>query len=187
MRRSITTCGIALAVLVGPLSAAQLPSRPGDDPGLTVTSLIDRAEMRASRVDVEPGAFRALHSHDDVEYAVWIPIQGQLQLTIGSAAPVSVTPWQTFFLKRGEPHGFKNVGTTPASVVEVFVKPPKTAAARDARDALASVLAGLGPERQVRLVRPQPSGPQPPADQAALEPRHAPIPPIPHGYGSSLR
>lgn len=150
MKRSTLMAAIVAALLAGGSSEAQLRSRPGDEPGLTVTSLIDRAEMRASRVDVEPGAFRSLHTHGDVEYAVWIPVQGDLQFTLGSAAPVRVTLWQTFFIKRGEPHGFKNVGTTPAAVVEVFVKQDKTAATRDELGALARALAGASAPRDHR-------------------------------------
>ena len=75
-----------------------------------------------SRVELQPGATRRAHTHDDVQYHLWIPVEGTLQLTIGSEAPVTATSGQAFFLKRGTSHGFRNAGTTPGAVLEIFVK-----------------------------------------------------------------
>jgi quercetin dioxygenase-like cupin family protein len=122
MRQYVGAFGILLAVLVGRPALAQTPAAGEADPGVRPTRLIDRAEVRVSRVEIQPGATRRVHTHDDVEYHLWIPIEGQLQLTIGSDAPVAAASGQAFFLKRGTPHGFKNVGTTPAAVFEIFVK-----------------------------------------------------------------
>jgi len=58
-------------------------------------------------------------------------IEGTLQITIGSAAPVTAVSGQTFFMKRGTPHGFKNIGTTPGAALEIFVKQPTAAAPRE--------------------------------------------------------
>jgi quercetin dioxygenase-like cupin family protein len=127
MRRNMTAFGMVLAVLVGRPAAAQAPSAGDADPGVRPTRLIDRAEVRVTRVAIQPGATRRVHTHDDVEYHLWIPIEGTLELTIGADAPVSAASGQAFFLKRGTPHGFKNVGTTPAAVLEIFVKKTTTA------------------------------------------------------------
>lgn len=83
---------------------------------------IDRAEVRVTRVELQPGAVRSVHQHDDVRFHLFIPVEGKLELTIGSAKPVEAMPGQAFFMERGTPHGFRNVGSTPAAVMEVFVK-----------------------------------------------------------------
>jgi quercetin dioxygenase-like cupin family protein len=90
--------------------------------------LIDRAEIRVSRVELQAGATRRVHTHDDVEYHVWVPLDGSFQITIGSDAPVTAKPGQAFFFKRGTPHGFKNVGTSAGAVMEIFVKQATAAA-----------------------------------------------------------
>jgi quercetin dioxygenase-like cupin family protein len=63
-----------------------------------------------------------VHVHNDVRYHLFIPVSGQLELTIGSAKPVDAVPGQAYYMEKGTPHGFRNVGSTPAMVMEVFVK-----------------------------------------------------------------
>jgi hypothetical protein len=53
---------------------------------------------------------------------------------------VAAKTYQAFFMKRGTPHGFKNVGTTPGAALEIFVKQTTTAGGGD----LLGVLAELG-------------------------------------------
>ena len=120
--RGYITFGIVLAALVGRGAVAQTPAAGEADPGVRPTRMIDRSEVRVSRVEIQSGATRRAHTHDDVQYHLWIPVEGKLQLTIGSDAPVAAASGQAFFMKRGTPHGFKNVGTTPAAAIEVFVK-----------------------------------------------------------------
>ena len=43
-------------------------------------------------------------------------------------APVAAVPGQAFFMKKGTKHGFRNTGTTPAAVFEIFVKRSTTSA-----------------------------------------------------------
>jgi oxalate decarboxylase/phosphoglucose isomerase-like protein (cupin superfamily) len=81
-------------------------------------------------VELQPGAVRSVHQHDDVRFHLFIPVSGKLELTIGSAKPVEATPGQAYFMEKGTPHGFKNVGSTPAAVMEVFVKESSAAAAQ---------------------------------------------------------
>ena len=148
MRRYIVTFGIVSAMFVGRPAAAQTPvaqtPAAGEaDPGVRPTRLLDRAEVRVTRVEIQAGSTRRVHTHDDVEYHLWIPIEGQLQLTIGSEAPVAAATGQAFFLKRGTPHGFKNVGTTPGAIFEIFIKQTKTAGGQDPLGALAMDMAAL--------------------------------------------
>ena len=143
MRSSFAVASLVLTVLIARPAAAQTPAAGEADPGVRPTRLIDRGEVRVSRVEIQPGAVRRVHQHDDVEYHLWIPIEGQLQITVGSEAPVAAASGQAFFLKRGTPHGFKNVGATSAAVFEIFVKQTKMARGPDpeALRALALALA----------------------------------------------
>lgn len=118
----IPTVLAVFALALSWVSNAGAQARPSPDPGVTPVRQIDRAEVRVTRVELQPGAVRSVHQHDDVRFHLFIPVQGKLELTIGSAKPVEATPGQAFFMERGTPHGFRNVGSTPAAVMEVFVK-----------------------------------------------------------------
>ena len=138
---SLTFTGVmARAVVAQP--AAQAPGEA--DPGVRPFRLIDRDEIRVSRVELQPGAVRKVHVHDDVEYHVWAPVVGSLEITIGQDAPKAAGPGQAFFMKKGTPHGFRNVGTTPAAVFEIFVKKSTTTASSADDPDVALLLAALG-------------------------------------------
>jgi len=131
MRRLAGTLALVGSMFLAPPAVAQTPQAPGEaDPGVRPTRLIDRAEIRVSRVEIQAGATRRVHTHDDVEYHVWVPLEGSFQITIGSDPPVAAKAGQAMFMKRGTPHGFKNVGATAGAVMEIFVK-QSTAAAAD--------------------------------------------------------
>jgi mannose-6-phosphate isomerase-like protein (cupin superfamily) len=128
---------------------AQAPAAPPvtaePDPGVRPTRLLDRAEVRLSRVELQPGAVRRVHAHDDVVYHLWVPITGSLEITIGTDAPVSASSGQAFFMKRGTAHGFRNVGTTPAALFEIFIKQTTTAAGFESEATIRALLAALAP------------------------------------------
>lgn len=126
MRIPTAICVLTLALFCASSASAQ--TRPAPDPGVNPVRQIDRAEVRVTRVELQPGAVRSVHTHDDVRFHLFIPIQGKLELTIGSAKPVEALPGQVFFMEKGTPHGFRNAGTTPAAVMEVFVKDPGASA-----------------------------------------------------------
>ena len=116
---------IAIAASIGWILSVSsvFAQTPGEAaPGVRPVRLIDRDEIRVSRVELQPGAVRAVHAHDDVEYHVWAPVTGTLEITIGTDKPVAAAPGQAFFMKRGTQHGFRNTGTAPAAVFEIFVK-----------------------------------------------------------------
>jgi quercetin dioxygenase-like cupin family protein len=118
-----------LALVFGVLGFPQaLTNGKNANSGVNPIRLLDRKEVRVSRVEIQPGAVRSVHTHDDVRFHLWIPISGKLELTIGSAKPVEAASGQAFFFERGTPHGFKNVGSTPAAIIEVFVKDVPSAA-----------------------------------------------------------
>jgi len=138
----------AAALFIAPPAFAQAPAPGEADPGVRPIRMIDRAEVRASRVEIQAGATRSVHAHDDVIYHLWIPIEGSLQITIGNDAPVSAASGQAFFMKRGTRHGFKNIGTTPGAALEIFIKQTTTAGGIDPLAAIAGELAALMGTRQ---------------------------------------
>ena len=87
--------------------------------------------VRATRVEIKAGAIRAVHQHDDVEFHLFIPLMGTLQLTIGSGQPVDAPVGQAFYIKGGTPHGFRNLGSTPGAAMEIFVTEGASAASLD--------------------------------------------------------
>ncbi|MSR21580.1 MAG: cupin domain-containing protein [Gemmatimonadetes bacterium] len=131
----------ACALLAAAPGAAQTPAPAEADPGVRPTRLIDRAEIRVSRVELGPSAVRAVHAHDDVEYHVWVPLEGRLEITIESGSPTVAEAGQAFFLMRGTSHGFRNLGTAPAAVMEIFVKQSNVGASLDAVQELNEVMA----------------------------------------------
>lgn len=126
---TVAACWLLAGTLVG-----QSP-----DPGVTPVRLMDRPEIRISRVEVLPGSVRSVHTHDDVKFHVWVALSGKLEVTIGSAKPVLAAEGQALFMQKGTPHGFRNVGTAPAAVMEIFVKEGSVAKAD-----MAALLAALG-------------------------------------------
>lgn len=133
---------VGMIATVSGQSAARPGPQPEADPGVRPTRLIDRDEIRVSRIDLQPGATRSVHAHDDVEYHVWTPVEGTFEFTMGSDAPVTAKPGQAFFMKRGTRHGFRNVGKASGAVFEIFVKKTTTAASADPA-ALADMLVAL--------------------------------------------
>jgi quercetin dioxygenase-like cupin family protein len=120
MRTPILAALIITVALLCVLPA--VAQTPGPNPGVTPLRQIDRTEVRVTRVELQPGAVRSVHTHDDVRFHLFIPITGKIELTIGSEKPVETTPGQAYFMQKGTPHGFRNLGSTPAAVMEVFVK-----------------------------------------------------------------
>ena len=141
MRMSAILSAALLVLMCGFQTSAQAPAAGNEpDPGVKPTRLMDRPEVRVTRVEVQPGAVRSVHTHEDVRYHLWIPVSGKLEITIGSAKPVEAASGQAFFMKKGTPHGFRNVGTTPAAVLEIFVKDgASTAELQDLGVALAAL------------------------------------------------
>ena len=124
--------------------AAAAPSTREVDPGVfNTTPVIDRPELRAGRLEIRPGGTRRVHQHDDVQFHLFIPLTGSIQLTVGSQT-VDAVAGQVYFVARGTPHGFKNTSASTATAVEVFIK-PQTAAGGGASygDTLAAALAAV--------------------------------------------
>jgi quercetin dioxygenase-like cupin family protein len=121
MRISATLLALAVILLCISHSGAQAPT-PSPDPGVTPVRQMDRAEVRVTRVELAPRAVRSVHTHDDVQFHLFIPITGRIELAIASDKPVEATPGHAYFMQKGTPHGFRNLESSPAVVMEVFVK-----------------------------------------------------------------
>lgn len=132
-----------MAVIAGLLclpALAQTPAKGKDADkdvaraaqGYTPVRLWERPDVRATRVELKPMAIRAVHQHDDVKFHLFIPLAGTLQLTVGSDKPVDAPVGQAFYIKGGTPHGFRNLGSTPGAVMEIFVKDGASTASLDA-------------------------------------------------------
>ena len=131
MQRRASGIAIVAAVLFASLVRAQAPSpaQAGPpatrevDPGVFNTSpIIDRAELRAGRLEIKPGGTRRVHQHDDVQFHLFIPLTGSVQLNIGTET-INAVAGQVYFINKGTPHGFKNASDSTSTAVEVFVKP----------------------------------------------------------------
>jgi mannose-6-phosphate isomerase-like protein (cupin superfamily) len=175
MHHHIAALAVVVTLAGGDAAVAQTAAVPQvtaeADPGVRLTRLIDRAEVRLSRIELQPGAVRRVHAHDDVVYHLWVPISGSLEITIAGDAPVAATNGQAFFMKRGTSHGFRNVGTTPAALFEIFIKETTTAAAFDPADTARALLAAF----DLPAADGAPAGsPQPRRDESRADAAGAP-------------
>ena len=101
------------------------------EPGITLIRLLDRPEVRVSRLELQPGATRQVHAHDDVSFHLFVVLTGTIQFSMGSEQSEGM-PGKVFFLKKGTKHGFKNSGSVPATALEIFIKNGASVADRDA-------------------------------------------------------
>ena len=133
MRRAVSASLFLVCVLWISSVVAQSPgAKPGplvlnpiaatSGSGVSNVALLDRPEVRILRVDVQPGGVRNIHTHDDVQFHLFIPVSGGAQFEAEPDKPVDLATWQAQFIKGGTRHGFKNTGTSTATVIEVFVK-----------------------------------------------------------------
>ena len=90
--------------------------------GVSNAVLRDQPEVRALRVVVQPGGTRIIHAHNDVKFHLFIPITGVMQLDLEGDPAVTVAPWHPYYMAAGTKHGFRNNGTSPVEIMEVFVR-----------------------------------------------------------------
>ena len=120
----LKTFSAVAVLLLGSLAHAQAPATAKKviDGGVSPIRLLDRPEVRVIRTEIQPHTTRAVHTHDDVKFHMFIPITGSMQLDVDGAQSVTVTPWQPYVMKAGTKHGFHNSGSSPVEIMEVFVK-----------------------------------------------------------------
>jgi quercetin dioxygenase-like cupin family protein len=101
------------------------PLRPlgGDgNTGISNAVLRDQPEVRSLRVVVEAGGTRAMHAHSDVQFHLFVPISGSMEVRLDGDLTVDVQPWHTYYLAGGTQHGFHNSGDEAVEVMEIFVR-----------------------------------------------------------------
>jgi quercetin dioxygenase-like cupin family protein len=104
----------------GPLVLNPIAATSGT--GVSNAALINRDEIRVLRVDVAPNGVRNVHTHDDMQYHLFIPTSAGMEFESETEKPVQMAAWQAQFIKGGTKHGFKNTGTSTVTIVEIFVK-----------------------------------------------------------------
>ena len=104
----------------GPLVLNPIAATSGT--GVSNAALINRDEIRVLRVDVAPGGVRNVHSHDDMQYHLFIPTAAGMRFQAASEKPQQMAAWEAQFVKGGTQHGFTNTGTSTVTIVEIFVK-----------------------------------------------------------------
>ncbi len=99
------------------------PLRPlgGDNVGISNAVLRDQPEVRALRLLVEPGGTRTIHAHSNVQFHLFVPISGPMEVNLDGGQSVEVQPWHPYFLQGGTRHGFHNSGSTAVEVMEIFI------------------------------------------------------------------
>ena len=100
------------------------PLRPlgGDNVGISNAVLRDQPEVRALRLVVEPGGTRVMHAHSGVQFHLFIPISGPMEVNLEGGQTVDIQPWHPYFLDEGTQHGFHNSGSTAVEVMEIFIR-----------------------------------------------------------------
>jgi len=126
-----TLVTVALAMLSAPLAAQTPPvigdrSSPlralgGDNVGISNAVLRDQPEVRALRLVVEPGGTRVMHAHSGVQFHLFVPISGPMELNLDGQS-VEIQPWHPYYLAEGTQHGFHNSGSTAVEVMEIFIR-----------------------------------------------------------------
>src|SRR5687768_7851449 len=132
LRAKIASAVIVAVVWIGSAVVAQTPGTAGplvlnpiaatSGTGISNAALINRDEIRVLRVDVAPNGVRNIHSHDDMQYHLFIPTSAGMQFESESEKPVAMAAWQAQFVKGGTKHGFKNTGSSTVTIMEIFVK-----------------------------------------------------------------
>ncbi len=124
---------VGLAILSAAL-VAQTPPVTGDrssplrpltgegNVGVSNAVLRDQPEIRVLRVVVEPGGTRPMHAHSGVQYHLFVPVSGPMELNLDGGRSVQVRPWHPYFLQEGTQHGFHNSGSTAVEIMELFIR-----------------------------------------------------------------
>jgi len=132
-RMSFASVIPAAALWIGSAAIAQTPgTRAGDlvlnpvattsGTGISNVALINRDEVRVLRVDVAPNGVRNVHSHDDMQFHLFVPTAPGMRFELQGEPAVELAAWQTQFVTGGSRHGFRNVSGSTVTIVEVFVK-----------------------------------------------------------------
>lgn len=102
-------------------------SQGDPDPGVHFVVVVDNPQVRVLQVTLQPGAVRRPHVHNDVTFHMLVPVTGSLELNVEGTITTTV-PGQAYYMVKGQTHGFTNKTAAVVQVIELFIKPPATAA-----------------------------------------------------------
>ena len=109
-------------IVTGDRSTPLRPLTGDGNVGISNAVLRDQAEVRAVRVVVEPGGTRAMHTHENIKFHLFVPITGPMTLDLDGGKSVEVPPWQPYYMTAGTRHGFHNRGSSAVDIMEVFIR-----------------------------------------------------------------
>ena len=99
------TPGTAGALVLNPIAATS-------GTGVSNAALINRDEIRVLRVDVAPDGVRNVHTHDDMQYHLFIPTVGR-DAVPGRVRTARADGRMAGAIRQGRTkHGFTNTGTS---------------------------------------------------------------------------
>jgi quercetin dioxygenase-like cupin family protein len=76
-------------------------------------------EVIQARVEIDPGAASARHSHPGEE--IIYVLEGSLEYRVEGKPPVTLKPGDVLFIPAGTIHAAKNVGSGPAAELATYV------------------------------------------------------------------
>ena len=101
------TPGTAGALVLNPIAATS-------GTGVSNAALINRDEIRVLRVDVAPNGVRNVHTHDDMQYHLFIPTAAGMQFETEGEKPAQMAAWQAQFVKGGTSTGSRTPAAPPS-------------------------------------------------------------------------
>ncbi len=123
MTKSLVSIAM-FALLLAPALAQQRGQGRGN-PGVSPQTIMDNADVRVTRVQLEAGAVRPSHVHNEGPFHMFIPINSAVEIFFGPEGKEereTVAPGQVHFFKSNTPHGFRNPGSVAVTFIEIFVK-----------------------------------------------------------------
>ena len=142
VRRGMTNGAIAATVFLltfapgavraqTPADSTGRSAAPGDqkvgqagnlDPGVTFLNVVENAHVRVLQINLQAGAVRRPHIHNDVVFSIVVPVTGSLELTVDKDPVVTAVPGQAYYSAKGQTHSFTNKTAAAVQIIEIFVK-----------------------------------------------------------------
>ena len=125
MLKKLSLAVVFVALCWAPALAQQRGQGRCGITGVNASTIMDTPDVRVARVQIDAGAVRPSHVHNEGPFHMFIPITGPVQVFFGPEGKEemeTVAPGQVHFFMSNTPHGFKNPGSTPVTFIEIFVK-----------------------------------------------------------------
>ena len=116
---------IAMFALCSAPALAEQRGQGRGNPGVSPQTIMDNADIRVTRVQLDAGAARPSHVHNEGPFHLFIPITSAVEIFFGPEGKEereTVAPGQVHLFKSNTPHGFKNPGPAAVTFIEIFVK-----------------------------------------------------------------